>query len=198
MSMTSKSIWAMGSPFSTSDTDIWRNGNVYTITSQQHGNCVRATVNSTWIDAWVGLGSCCSQAEGLLSNPNGNVNQLRARNGALLVNPFTFDDLYHRYGDSWRVPPAQSLFTALAKPHAPIAAVEISVPRKMFFAHDLESKTFEKARATAAHLGVKEGPLLDAATLDVTVLGDEKAALVFVDATPPVAVAKIIAPATKK
>jgi hypothetical protein len=36
--------------------------------------------------------------------------------------------------------------------------------------------------------GVKAGPLLDACTLDVAVIGDDKAAQVFVNAREPVAV----------
>jgi hypothetical protein len=39
---------------------------------------------------------------------------------------------------------------------------------------------------------VEEGALLDAATLDVAVIGDDKAARVFVGAHAPIAVAKFV------
>ena len=38
--------------------------------------------------------------------------------------------------------------------------------------------------------GVKEGPLLDAGTLDVAVIGNDKAARVFVGAPAPIAVGR--------
>jgi hypothetical protein len=70
---------------------------------------VRATVNATWIDLLVGLDQCCAKAKGLLASANGNVNQLAARDGTVLNNPYNLKDLYH-YGDSWRVSPEESLF----------------------------------------------------------------------------------------
>ncbi len=45
---------------------------------------------------------------------------------------------------------------------------------------------------------MKEGPLRDAATLDIAVIGDAKAAEVFVGAHAPVAVGKIVTPEGEK
>jgi hypothetical protein len=79
-----------------------RQGNVYQITSDS-GDSVRATVNPTWIDVAVGLGRWPSSVHGLIANPNGNINQIESRDGIVLANPFSFNDLYHRFADSWRV-----------------------------------------------------------------------------------------------
>ena len=81
------------------DVDVSRKGNVYFITGPK-GNSVRATVNPTWIDVFVGLGDCCPKVQGLLGNTTGDVNQIEARDGTVLTNPFSFQDLYHRYADS--------------------------------------------------------------------------------------------------
>jgi hypothetical protein len=177
-----------GKTVSTSDgVDVSRRGNVYYITSQS-GNSVRATVNATWIDVLVGLGHCCgkTEAKGLLANANRNVNQLAARDGTVLTNPFAFKDLYSRYGDSWRVSPKESLLSVFGE------KLEAANPRKLFYAHHLDPQIYKRSRAVSKAAGVKEGALLDAATLDVAVIGNEKAAQVFVGAHPPIAVGKIV------
>ena len=106
-----------GKSLSTPDgVDVTRRGNVYFITSPS-GNSVRATVNAQ-------PGSTSSSAsaiavpklKGLLANANGNVNQIAARDGTVLTNPFNFEKLYHRYADSWRVSPKESLLPAMRRP----------------------------------------------------------------------------------
>jgi VWD domain-containing protein len=166
--------------------DVARRGNVYLITNQS-GDSVRATVNASWIDVLVGLGHHTAKVRGLLANANGNVNEIAARDGTVLTNPFSFEDLYHRYGDSWRVSPKESMLPACGD-----RKVEVGNPRKPFYARDLNPKIYERARAVCKAAGVKEGPLLDAATLDVAVIGNEKAAQVFVGAYAPIAVGKFV------
>ena len=146
--------------------DVSRRGNVYYLTSRS-GYSVRATVNATWIDVLVGLGDCCAKVKGLLGNTTGNVNQIAARDGTVLTNPFNFEELYHRYADSWRVSPKESLLPACGD-----RDIEHGIPGKPFSAHDLDPKEYERAQAVAKAAGVKEGALLDAATLDVAVIGD--------------------------
>ncbi len=160
---------------------VWRRSNVYFVTSQS-GNSVRATVNASWIDVLVGLDQCCAKAKakGLLANAKGNVNQLVARNGTVLTNPFSFKDLYSTYGDSWRVSPKDSLLSVFGNEKLVAAN-----PRKLFHVRDLDPKLYERSRAVSKEAGVKEGALLDAATLDVAFFGNEKAARVFVGAPPP-------------
>jgi hypothetical protein len=164
--------------------DIWRRGNVYFITDQS-GNSVRAVVNPTWIDVSVGLGRWPAKVTGLLANADGNVNKIEARDGTVLTNPFPFEDLYHRYADSWRVGSSESLLSVCGDRN-----VERGIPRRPFYANDLDPRVYERTRAVCTAAGVKAGPLLDACTLDVAVIGDDKAAQVFVNAPEPVAVGK--------
>jgi len=174
-----------GQSLSTPDAvDISRRGNIYFITSPS-GNSVRATVNATWIDVLVGVGNCCATTpKGLLANNNGNVNQLAARDGTVLTNPFNFDELYHHYADSWRVSTNESLLSICGQNFTN------GIPQKPFFARDLDPKTYRRALAVAKEAGVKKGPLLDAATLDVAVIGTNTAARAFVGVHAPIAVGK--------
>lgn len=167
---------------------IARQGNVYQITSES-GDSVRATVNSTWIDVAVGLGRWPSSVHGLIANPKGNVNQIETRDGVVLTNPFSFDDLYHRFADSWRVSGDASMLSACNAEKV----IEVGIPKRPFYAKDLEPGIREKAQGVCTAAGVKPGPLHEACTLDVAVIGQDAAAKVFVDAIPPAAVGTIAA-----
>ena len=164
---------------------IARQGNVYQLTSEG-GDSVRATVNPGWIDVGVGLGRWPSSVHGLIANPNGNVNQIETRDGVVLTNPFNFDDLYHQFADSWRVSGEASMLSACNA-----EVVEVGIPKRPFYAKDLEPGIREKSQGVCTTAGVKPGPLLGACTLDVAVIGQDAAAKVFVDAIPPAAVGTI-------
>lgn len=165
-----------------SGVDVVRTGNVYLVTDHS-GNSLRATMNGTWIDASVGLGTWPTTVRGLLANGNGNVNQLEASDGTVYNAPLSFADLYGHYGESWRVAPADSLLADCGGP-----APENAVPSQPFFASDLAPNLSTPAQAICTDLGVKVPALLDACTLDVAVLGTEKAAAVYVGAPAPAAV----------
>jgi hypothetical protein len=165
--------------------DVSRKGNVYIITDQSH-DTVRAEVNDGWINVSVGLGHWPAKVRGLLANANGNVNQIESRDGMVLTNPFPFEDLYHRYADSWRVQPNESLLLSVCRPDK----VEHGVPKEPFYANDLEPKEYQPARTVCIEAGVKVESLLDACTLDVVVLGNKEAARVFVGAPAPIAVGR--------
>lgn len=165
---------------------IARLGNIYQVTSET-GDSVRATVNSAWIDVSVGLGRWPSQVHGLIANVNGNVNQIETRDNVVLANPFQFAELYGRFADSWRVAPADSLLSVCNGERQ----IERGVPKRPFYAQDLEPAVREKAQGVCTAAGVKPGPLLEACTLDVAVIGNDAAAKVFVDAIPPAAVGTI-------
>lgn len=163
-----------------------RQGNVYQITSEG-GDSVNATVNASWINVVVGLGKWPSSVSGLIANANGGVNQIETSDGLVLTNPFAFDDLYHRYADSWRVSSGDSMLSVCGGQKG----VENGAPSGPFFANDLETSVQEKARGVCTAAGVTPGPLFDACTLNVAVIGDDAAAKVFVGAIPPVAVAAL-------
>lgn len=165
---------------------IRRYGNVYLIAGED-GDSVSATVNSTWIDVNVGLGRWPSAANGLIANVNGNVDQIATRDNVVLTNPFNFDELYHRFADSWRVGEKESLLSVCNAERA----IESGIPKRPFYAKDLEPNLREKALGVCNAAGVKPGPLLDACTLDVTVIGQDAAAKVFVGATAPTAVGTV-------
>ncbi len=165
-----------------SGVDVLRTGNVYTVTDQS-GNSMRATMNATWIDVSVGLGTWPTKVRGLLGNGNGNVNVLEASDGTLLESPISFEDIYHRYGESWRVPPADSLLSDCEGPET-----EHGIPDKVFFADDLEPSLQDRAQSICKRAGVEERAVLDACTLDVAVLGNEQAATAYVGTPAPAAV----------
>jgi hypothetical protein len=161
---------------------VSRHSNNYYIVSES-GDSVQAVVNPTWINVSVGLGHWPAKISGLLANPNGNVNQLSLRNGTVLDVPYAFQDLYHRYADSWRVTPEESLLSACGG-----REIEQGVAAKPLYAANLDPKLAERTRAICQAAGVKQGALLDACTLDVAVIGDNQAAKVFVGMRMPAAV----------
>jgi hypothetical protein len=166
---------------------IVRNGNIY-VFMRPDGKNVRAELNSAWINVSVGVGSKTPVAivRGLLGNANGNTGEddLAARDTTVLPQPVSFADLYQRYGDSWRVPPAESLPAQLCVDRK----IESGNPGRPFYANDLSPKDRERARATCVAAAVKDQTLLEACTLDTAVLGNRTAAKVFAGATPPRAV----------
>jgi hypothetical protein len=167
---------------SPSGVSVVRTGNVYRVTDQS-GNSLRAVMNAGWIDVSVGLGAWPTPVRGLLANANGNVHQLAASDGTVFNVPVSFGDLYGRYGESWRVAPANSLLAACGG-----GALENGMPSKPFFANDLTSSIHDQARASCANAGVQAPVLLDACTLDVAALGTKDAAAVYVGAPAPAAV----------
>ncbi len=161
---------------------VHRAGNVYVV-SGDNGDSVRAELDGSYINVAVGLGHWPAKVRGLLANVDNNANLIATSAGDVLQEPVSFEDLYHRYGDSWRVPADQSM---LCKDKA----VEHGDPQKLFYAQDLPPAAFKRAHAICTAAGVKEGPHLDACTLDVAVIGKASAAKVFVGAPEPVSVGK--------
>jgi len=169
---------------------IQRQGNVYLIRSET-GDSVRTVVNSynnaTWLDVSVGLGRWPAAVKGLIANANGNVNQIATRDNLILTNEFSFDELYHRFADSWRVPSKKSMLSVCGS-----RQIERAAPKRVFYADNLEPAIRERAKGVCTAAGVTAGPLLNACTLDVAVIGQNAAAKAFVHAAPPAAVGTIV------
>ncbi|MFI6132831.1 VWD domain-containing protein [Micromonospora sp. NPDC051141] len=159
-----------------SGVDIHRIGNVYVVTDAG-GNNIRVTVNSGYIDVSVGLGTYPTPVVGLLGNPDGDPRRLAAKDGTQFAVPLTFDDLYQRFGASWRVTPTRTLL-------ASCGAVASGNPSAPFFARDLNEDLRKRAEATCLQYRVRQ-EWLDACTLDVAVVGG-RAALTYVGLVPPV------------
>lgn len=170
-----------GKPLELADgVDVSRSGAEYLVRGPG-GNSMRAQVNSGWINVSVGLGEWPSQVRGLLASAGGKVDQLATRKGEVLSPPISFEDLYSRYGDSWRVPAGDSFLCG--------KEVKPANPKKPFTAEDLDPKIAKRARAVCTEAGVrKEGALLDSCILDVAVTDDPEAAKVYVGAPAPAAV----------
>jgi hypothetical protein len=71
---------------------------------------------------------------------------------------------------------------------------ETGIPKRPFYATNLDRQVYERARAVCIAAGVKVRSLLDACTLDVAVIGRKEAAKVFVGLRAPVAVGRVITP----
>ena len=166
--------------------DILHTGNVYLV-EDQSGNSMRAEDDGLYINVSVGLGHWPQQVRGILTNASGHVNQIEARTGAVLTTPFLFSELYHQYADSWRVPPGESLLSVCGEQE-----IETGIPKRPFYANNLDPQVYKQARAVCTAAGVKVRPWLDACTLDVAVIGIETAAKVFVGLRTPVAVGTVV------
>lgn len=157
------------------DGDLTRHGNTY-VARDMHGNSVQANLQNAalnYIDVYVGLGRWPTDVKGLLVNAKDNVNAVVTRDGRNVPLPFNLGTFYQNYGDSWRVPANQSLFTAR---HLDLIVPADSNPARPFYASDLAATAYRKARAQCVEVGVKAQSLDDCA-LDVVVIGDGRAAL---------------------
>jgi hypothetical protein len=149
-----------------------RQGNVYTV-SDKHGNRVRATLNSNWLDTAVLVGHAPSQVRGLLGNPAGDGVSIATSSGARIAAPVTFSDLYGVFASSWRVQSEQSLFQREGR-------TRFGIPSRPFFAQDLQPEAAARARALCEREGVKDKNLFEDCVLDTAVLNDKAAARAFV------------------
>ena len=160
--------------------DILRLGNVYFVRGAR-GHSVRIVLNNGWMNVSVGLGRWPVDVRGLLFSTEKF--GLETRKGEVLTSPFSFKDVYHVFGESWRVSPKESLLSVCGD-----GGVKEGIPDSLFYADDLNDELYKRARAICAEAGVTEQTLLEACALDVTVIGDVTAARVFAGAPPPVAV----------
>lgn len=174
-----------------SGVDILRTGNIYVV-ADQSGNSMRAEVNATYINVSVGLGRWPATVRGILANANGHVNEIQARTGAVLTNPFAFDQLYHEYADSWRVSATDSLLSACGEREGQRGA-----PNRPFYANNLDPQVAKRARAICMAAGVRVRSLLDACTLDVAVIGRDTAAKVYVGMRAPAATGRVVSSAQR-
>jgi hypothetical protein len=165
-------------------TQITLSGNAY-LTRGSAGDWVRATVNPNYIDVKVGLGQWPIDAQGLLVNVKGDPNLLATREGKVLKNPFSFEELYHPYADSWRVNPSDSMLNVCGE------RGKADIPNKPFLPGDLSADLARKTYAICAKAGVKKGPLFDACIIDVAMIGSAEAALIHAKTATPAAVGEI-------
>jgi hypothetical protein len=158
------------------DVQVRREGTDYFV-SDKHGNRVRATLNTAWIDVAVMLGQTPSKVRGLLGNPGGDGRALETAAAALLADPMSFADLYGPFATSWRVQVKDSLFAREGR-------LQFAVPSRPFYAHDLPPEAASRARAICHKTGVTQADMLEDCVLDTVVLGVKAAAKAFVHPPP--------------
>jgi hypothetical protein len=162
------------SVFLPDDIILSRAGDLYII-QRENGDSVRARLNQgaqpifDWIDVTVYFGDRSPNVSGLLGNPDGDPNLLGLSDGTVLSEPVTFNTLYHRYGDSWRVPSSESLLCN-------DEGIEVGNPSKNFYANNLTAAQQSSAQAICTEAGVDQPAALADCILDVTVLGTPGAA----------------------
>jgi hypothetical protein len=161
--------------------DVFKRGNMYFVRGPA-GDSVRVVNNTSYMDVSVGLGRWPSKVRGLLANGGNGTNSIETRDGNVLTSPFSYEALYGRFAESWRVSAKESMLLVCGRDF------ERGVPKKLFFAKDLDPQLAKRTRAVCAKAGVKEGPLLDACILDVAVIGSSNAAKVHATTPNPVVV----------
>jgi hypothetical protein len=169
---------------------VLRLGSLYVLT-RSNGDLVRAQLNNGWMDITVGLGRRArSSTHGILASPTGSA--LSMRDGTVLKEPVSGDDLYQRYAKSWLVQPKESLFADKAIPFA--------APAQLITAADLDKAAYAQARAACTAAGVTDATHLDSCTLDTAVFKSKVAIKAFTRAMParleikPVAVSALKQP----
>jgi hypothetical protein len=161
--------------------EVMRKGNTYIVRGPS-GDSIRAMDNTKYIDVTVGLGRWPSNVRGLLANAGQGNNSIATSNGNVLTSPFSYEVLYGSFAEGWQVPSTESMLSACGR------GVERGVPKKLFFAKDLDPRLAARTRAICVKAGVKEGPLLEACALDVAVIGSSTAAKVFATTPNPLVV----------
>ena len=149
-----------------------RSGNVYTV-SDKHGNRVRVTMNSTWIDTGVMIGHLPSVVRGLLGNPGGDGASLVGSTGTRFPLPVAFQELYAKVTPGWRVSAQQALFGEASR-------IKPGVPAREFTVRDLTADAAKLGRDLCVRAGVSEKGLFDDCVLDAGVLGDAAAVKFYV------------------
>jgi hypothetical protein len=125
---------------------------------------------------------------GLLANKDGSADEIEPRYGAALKAPFNIETLYYRYGDTWRVSASESLLLACGE------MPERGNPNKALTVNDLPPADYKRARTVCMTAGVKDEALIQACSIDVVVLKDDKAAEVFARASKPAVVGNQVLP----
>ena len=154
---------------------LMRVGQDYAVTSET-GDLVSATLYNGYMNLGVGLGQRArSSAHGILASPSQTA--LSLRDGTVLKEPVSLNDLNVRFAQSWLVQPSESLF-----PDHPIA---YSAPGKEFTAADLDPEAAALAREACVAAGVTDAAHLDSCTLDTAVFKTTLAINAFTHAITP-------------
>ena len=155
-------------PIGTAGGEIYFDGEVYTLVFSS-GDQIRITARDSFLDLSVGL-LPGRDVHGLLGNGDGDTaNDLALRDGTVLSQPISFDDLYGAYAESWRITDADSLFDYEAG-QGTADFTDLSFPAGMVSLDDIPADLLAAAQAAAA--GIEDPSVRDAAILDYLYSGD--------------------------
>lgn len=121
------------------------------------------------MDEHVGLGTWPEAVSGLLASATGNVDAIESNTNRVFRFPQHFKNFYYEFAKSWLVPPAQDFITPACG--SPSKYAKYGIPTNVFYAKNLKSTVYSKARAICYAKGVRSPALLDECTVDVAVLG---------------------------
>ncbi|MDG5767104.1 SusE domain-containing protein [Balneolales bacterium ANBcel1] len=108
-----------------------------------------------------------SRMEGLLGRNDGRSNVFTARDGREFIRPFSYAELYHEFGDSWRITQSESLFgTETFKVPG--------VPGWLVTTSDLDEDAREHARQVCEDRGISNPAILDNCIFDLVMSEDER------------------------
>ncbi|MCO6509548.1 MAG: VWD domain-containing protein [Aridibacter famidurans] len=113
-----------------------------------------------------------TKSVGLLGNRNGSrVDDLMPSAGPALQFPVSFEDLYRKFGDSWRVTSRTSLFD-YAFGESPDTFADPTLPLKRVTAKQLNKTMREQAEEICKNAGVTDESNLEDCVFDVALTGD--------------------------
>lgn len=170
-----------------SESRLVRSGDDYRLSSASGQLAVELRAYHGTLD--VTVEQLCAAGEtapliGLAGTSDGTLTDgLRLRDGSLLSYPPSFQDMYQRFGESWRISNEESLFD-YADGESTDTFTNRAFPEAPLSIDDLPAKTRESAAAVCRSHGVVDPVWLDACTLDVGLSGDEELAGHFAQTEP--------------
>lgn len=158
----------------------------YTLTRADDAGSVRIAVRpGGYLDTSVSVAAASrARTVGLLGTPDGDTsNDLRSRDGRIMPQPITFNQLYQDFGESWRLAQEESLFD-----YAPGEDTETFTDRGFPAAPCPPLPEAERlaAEKTCQAAGITNRDLLEACIFDIGVTGDARFAKSFSGIAAPV------------
>jgi hypothetical protein len=167
---------------------ISRSSNSYLILGPK-GDWVSARImpgSPNYLDTQVGLAKWPEPVKGLLGGRSAT--GVTTSSGSVMASPFAFSTFYGTYTNGWRVAPQNSLLGPCS------AKVANGAPKATLYPANLAPALAKASASTCAGEGVKGTAYLNACIVDVSVLKNKAAALIFVGLPTRITVGTILKP----